>query len=203
MKSILKVGLTGGIGSGKSTVADLFAGYGAPVIDADIIARQMVVPGSAALTEIVASFGATLVDSRGALKRQQLRSIVFADAQKRRKLESILHPLIRAEMQRQADALDNPYSLLVIPLLVESGQRDMVHRTLVVDVPEEVQRRRVASRDRLSPSQVDAVLAAQTSRSERLAVGDDVIVNDGSRAQLEAQVATLHQRYLSLASERG
>lgn len=203
MKSILKVGLTGGIGSGKSTVADLFARHGAPLIDADIIARQMVVPGSAALTEIVASFGTTVLDDRGTLNRQQLRSIVFADAQKRRKLESILHPRIRAEMQRQADSLDSPYCLLVIPLLVESGQRDMVHRILVVDVPEDLQRHRVANRDHLSPSQVDAVLAAQANRSERLAVGDDVIVNDGSRAQLEAQVATLHQRYLSLASAHG
>ena len=199
---MLRIGLTGGIGSGKSTVADLFAARGVPVIDADVIARELVEPEQPALNEIVAAFGRGVLDDTGRLDRTRLRDLVFADAPGRKRLEAILHPRIRAEMERRLTESSAPYALLVIPLLFEAGQRDLVDRVLVIDVPEEQQRRRVAARDDLSTQQIDGVLAAQATRAQRRAGADDLIDNSGDPAALERQVDELHDRYLALAAKK-
>ncbi len=193
---MLRIGLTGGIGSGKSTVAELFAARGVPVIDADVIAREIVAPGQPALAEIVAAFGADMLRENGELDRARLRERVFGDSAQRKRLEALLHPRIRQEMQERVAMQTAPYVLLVIPLLFESGQRDLVDRVLLVDVPVALQRARVAARDTASAAQLDALLAAQTTREQRLAGADDVIDNSGDLARLEQQVETLHQRYL-------
>lgn len=196
---MLKIGLTGGIGSGKTTVANYFAALGVPVIDADQIARELVSPGRPALQAIVNSFGPAVLDSAGHLDRARLRAMVFgAEARpgQRQLLESILHPLIRAEMQRRAQAMTARYGLLSIPLLVEGGQTDQVERILVVDAPEAMQYQRVRQRDNtLSEAEITAILRAQASRRQRLAVADDVIVNDADLENLRQQVLTLHQFY--------
>ena len=195
------VGLTGGIGSGKSTVADLFAELGVPVIDTDVIARQLTVPGGAALEAIRAAFGEDVMLADGMLDRAALRRRVFADAAARRQLEAILHPRIRQMVEQSLATLDAPYALIVIPLLVETGgYRDVLGRVLVVDCPEALQVARVMARSGLARDEVDAILAAQAGRAERLAAADDVIVNDGSAAALRAEVAALHQRYLACAA---
>ena len=198
---MLRIGLTGGIGSGKSTVAALFAARGVPVIDADIIARELVEPGQPALDEITAAFGRELVDESGRLDRARLRELVFADAARRERLEAILHPRIRAEMERRLADCAAPYALLVIPLLFEAGQRDLVDRVLVVDLPENQQRTRVTARDALPAGQLDAILAAQASRKQRMDGADDLIDNSGDPAALARQVDRLHARYLQLAAQ--
>ena len=197
---MLRIGLTGGIGSGKSTVADLFAARGVPVIDADVIARELVAPGQPALAEIVASFGTDCIDAEGRLDRARLRARVFDDAAQRERLEAILHPRIHAVMAERAAAQSTAYVLLVIPLLFESGQRDLVDRVLVVDVPVELQRARVSARDHLTDVQIDAIFAAQVPRDQRIDGADDVIDNSGDAAALERQVDDLHRRYLTLAN---
>ncbi|HXH04590.1 MAG TPA: dephospho-CoA kinase [Candidatus Competibacteraceae bacterium] len=200
---MLVVGLTGGIGSGKSAVSDAFARLGVPVIDTDVLARELVEPGQPALGEIAATFGADCLGADGRLDRRRLRERVFADDQARRRLEAILHPRIRQAVQQRLVRLvqlQTPYCLLVIPLLVESGMTDLVQRVLVVDVPEELQVARVMQRDRVSAEQARAVLAAQAERAQRLAAADDVLDNSGSRAALEDAVRRLHQRYLQLAA---
>ena len=197
---MLRIGLTGGIGSGKSTVAELFAARGVPVIDADVIARELVAPGQPALAEIVASFGTDCIDAEGRLDRARLRARVFDDAAQRERLEAILHPRIHAVMAERAAAQSTAYVLLVIPLLFESGQRDLVDRVLVVDLPVELQRARVSARDHLSDAQIDAIFAAQVQRDQRIDGADDVIDNSGDAAALERQVDALHQRYLALAN---
>ncbi|MBZ5874702.1 dephospho-CoA kinase [Chromohalobacter israelensis] len=192
------IGVTGGIASGKSTVAAMFAEHGIPWVDADHVARDVVAPGEPALAEIVARYGPSLVDDRGHLQRRVLRDMVFADDEERRWLESITHPRIR---QRLCDALDTmrhgdaPYGLLVSPLLFETDQASLVDRCLVIDVPEKVQVARVRARDTVSESQAHAILAAQMPRQARLARADDVIENDGDLASLKAQVARLDARY--------
>lgn len=191
------VGLTGGIGSGKSTVANLFAELGTPVIDTDLIASQLTAPGSAALDAIQASFSADVMQADGSLDRAALRHLVFGDVVARRKLEAILHPLIRREVAQALATVDAPYVLIVIPLLVETGAyRDLLNRVLVVDCPEALQISRVEARNGLAHEEVLAILAAQASRAERLAEANDVIVNTTSMEDLHDQVAALHQAYL-------
>jgi len=195
------VGLTGGIGSGKSTVADCFAALGVPVIDTDVLARDLTAPGGAALDAIRAAFGDAVMQADRSLDRAALRRRVFADAGARRQLEAILHPRIRQAVELKLAALIAPYALVVIPLLVETGgYRDLLNRVLVVDCPEELQIARVVARSGLTPDEVKAILAAQAGRAERLAAADDVIVNAASPEPLPAQVATLHQHYQLLAS---
>jgi len=195
----LRVGLTGGIASGKSTVADLFAGLGVPVIDTDVIARQVVEPGKPALAEIVSAFGKDILTDDGRLDRGAMRRIVFADDARRRQLEAILHPRIRTEALAQAATAGGPYQVIVVPLLAESPMKNSMDRILVVDVPESVQLDRLLARDSESREQASRIIAAQVSRADRLAIADDVIRNDGALADTERQVQDLHQRYLALA----
>lgn len=197
---MLRIGLTGGIGSGKSTVADLFAARGVPLIDADVIARELVEPGQPALADIAAAFGADMLDAQGRLDRARLRARVFGNPAERKRLEAILHPRIHAVMAERAAAQTAPYVLLVIPLLFEADQRDLVERVLVVDAPVETQRARVSARDHLPPAQIDAMLAAQWERQRRLDHADDVIDNSDGAAALERQVEALHRSYLALAA---
>lgn len=193
------VALTGGIASGKSAVSDRFAALGADVIDADLVSRELVAPGGAALAEITAAFGADVLASDGSLDRRAMRAIVFADESRRRRLEGILHPRVRDILRERAQAGAAAYALLVIPLLVESGHYDWVDRVLVVDVPRELQHARLVARDGITPALADAMLDAQASRAQRLAIADDVITNDGTLADLDARVRLLHERYLALA----
>ena len=196
-----RVALTGGIASGKTTVARLFAARGVSLIDTDVIAREVVEPGQPALDAVVAAFGPEVMGADGRLDRRRLRDIVFTDASARGRLEALLHPAIRAEMERQsrAAAEAGPYQLLVIPLLAEGGRRDHVDRVLVVDVPETVQIERLMARDTVTREQAAAALQAQASRAARLAIADDVVTNGGGIAELERQVAELHATYQQLA----
>ncbi|PJX15615.1 dephospho-CoA kinase [Halomonas sp. 141] len=197
------IGLTGGIGSGKSTVARAFGELGVGWVDADDIAREMVMPGEPALAAIAQRFGQQVLDADGGLNRAALRQIVFSDPEQRRWLESETHPRIRERLQLRlkALALNSPYVLLVSPLLFESGQDALAQRTLVVDVPEELQRSRTLARDGVSEAQVRAILAAQLSRQERLSRAHDVIDNSGSLEHLQHQVVTLHRRYSTIAHD--
>jgi dephospho-CoA kinase len=196
---MFRVGLTGGIASGKTAVANLFATHGVPVIDTDIIAREVVEPGQPALATVVDAFGTGVLAADGRLDRPRLRERIFGDAEARRRLEAILHPAIRAEMERQSRAAGGSYQVLVIPLLVEGGRRDHIDRVLVVDVPEATQIERLMRRDGVSRDQAEAALRAQASRDARLAFADDVIENTGDVAALETRVAKLHGEYLRLA----
>jgi len=193
---VLVIGLTGGIGCGKSAVTDLFGQLGVPVIDADKVAREVVEPGQPALGLIEKRFGSHVLAADGSLDRRQLREIVFDDPQAREDLESILHPRIRQTMRRRLEALSAPYAILSIPLLQETGQTDTVDRVLVVDCTEEVQVERVCRRDRIGSENVRAILAAQSSRAEKLNIADDVIENSGPREALVPQVEALHRSYL-------
>jgi dephospho-CoA kinase len=195
-----RVALTGGIASGKSTVAGLFAALGVPVIDTDVIAREVVEPGQQALTQVAEAFGADVLDADGRLDRKRMRERIFADADARRRLEAILHPAIRAEMERQSQAAGGPYQVLVIPLLAEGGRRDHVDRVLLVDVPEELQIQRVMWRDGVSREQAQASLNAQATRAQRLAMADDVLLNTGRVDDLREQVTKLHRQFLRLAA---
>ncbi len=198
--TLLRVGLTGGIASGKTTAAHRFAELGATVIDADEVARALVEPGTPALAEIVARFGTGVLGADRRLDRRILRERVFRESEARRDLEAILHPRIKAEMARRSAAATGPYVILVIPLLVEGGPRDDLDRILVVDVAEDTQRRRLLERDRVSESLAESMLAAQASRAERLARADDVLANEGSLEALRSGVDALHRRYLALAA---
>lgn len=193
------VGLTGGIGSGKSTVAEAFSTLGVPVIDADIIGRELVKPGAPGLTRVVEAFGNEILDRDGALNRAILRKLVFSDAKLRGQLETLLHPLIRAEMHARIMQLDSPYCILCIPLLLETGQTHGVNRILVVDTPHYLQYRRVMARDKLIAPEVAAILRVQIPYRERLAKADDIIVNDRNRADMLRAVDELHARYQKLA----
>lgn len=195
----LVIGLTGGIGSGKTTVARLFEARGVQSIDADVLARELVEPGQPAFEEIVAAFGRGVVHEGGHLDRGQVRSLVFRDPQKREQLEGILHPRIRWEMNRRLSVVTTPYCLLIIPLLIEGGRTDFVDRVAVVDTTPELQVRRTQERDGTPRQTVEEILRVQASRQERLAAADDVIDNSLDLAHLRAQVDALHQRYLDLA----
>ncbi len=195
------VGLTGGIGSGKSTVADLFVAHGAAVIDTDLIAHQLTVAGGAAIAQIRLAFGADFIAPDGAMDRVKMREAVFADPRERKRLEAILHPLIRAQTEHAAAQAKGPYILVVIPLLVESGLwKQRLSRVLAIDCSEEIQIRRVMQRNNLTEQQVRAIIATQASRASRLAAADDVILNDGDATALAPQVKRLHDLYISLAS---
>ena len=195
------VGLTGGIGSGKSTVANGFASLGVPVIDTDVIARELTAPGGTALEPIRVAFGEAVMQVDASLDRAALRRLVFTDAAARHQLEAILHPLIRQAVEQALAGLTTPYALIVIPLLVETGAyRDVLNRVLVVDCPEALQIARVKARSGLSEDEARAILAAQVSRAERLAAADDILPNTGSPEALHTEIANLHRRYLALAS---
>ncbi len=197
---MLIIGLTGGIGSGKSTVTHCFKGLGVPVVDADVIAREVVAPGQPALEEIARTFGPSVIDGQGSLRRDRLRQIVFADPAQRRRLEQILHPRIRSIMGQRIAGLNAPYCIASIPLLVETRQRDTVHRVLVIDVPEALQYQRIRQRDGASDAEIGAIIASQANREERLAAADDVVVNDGDLDHLEQAVRRLHRRYTELSA---
>ncbi|MDH3861956.1 MAG: dephospho-CoA kinase [Gammaproteobacteria bacterium] len=191
----LRIGLTGGIASGKSVVADMFAELGVPVIDTDLIAREVVQPGQPALDEIRARFGETVIDPAGNLDRAALRKLIFSDEDARLDLEAIVHPRIGAETRRQADAADGDYQLIVVPLLVGSPLVQFVDRILVVDCQEDTQIRRLLERDTETLEQARRILAAQSSREQRLAIADDAINNDHSLAHVRNQVADLDRKY--------
>ena len=193
------VGLTGGIGSGKTTISDLFAELGVDVIDTDEISRALTGKAQPAVAQISEQFGPDVVAGDGSLNRDRMREIAFSDPEARKKLQGILHPLIRAEVQRRLAASANLYALVVVPLLVESRGYDFADRVLVIDCSEEQQIERVMHRSGLSRDQVKAIMATQASRSERLAAADDVINNDGEIADLRSQVEKLHRQYLSLS----
>lgn len=196
---MLTVALTGGIGSGKSSVSKRFEALGVPVIDADVLSRELVSPGAPALQEIARQLGPELIRPDGSLDRAALRNRIFDDPRQRRQLEEILHPRILAGMQQRLATLEAPYAVLVIPLLLEAGQARLADRILVVDCPVESQMARVRQRDGLSAVQVERILAAQASREARLAMADDVIDNSGSLAALTGAVDRQHQAYLQLA----
>jgi dephospho-CoA kinase len=195
----LRIGLTGGIASGKSTVAKMFAELGVPVIDTDVVARQVVEPGQPGLDAVIDRFGADLLTRDGHLDRRALRNLVFDEADQRHALEAIVHPLIRARTIELADQAGGPYQVLVIPLLVETNFSALVDRVLVIDCPENQQRTRLLARDDETPERVNQILAAQVGRQKRLAAADDVIDNAGSLEQTRARVAELHAQYLELA----
>lgn len=194
------IGLTGGIGSGKSAAAEAFACLGAAVVDTDEIARQLTDPGGAAMAQIRSRFGDAFVARSGAMDREAMRRRVFADPAAKQALELLLHPMIRAESERRIAAAHAPYVVHVVPLLVESPDyRARVDRVLVVDAPEETQVERVGARSRLGPAEVRAIMRSQASRADRLAAADDVIDNAGDLQALRAQVEVLHAKYLALA----
>ncbi len=196
------VGLTGGIGSGKSVVADLFARRGVAVIDTDEIAHELTRPGGEAIEAIRTAFGASSIGADGALDRDGMRKLVFGDAAARKSLEGILHPLIRKESARRSARTRSPYAILVVPLLVEGGvDRSRYSRVLVVDCTEEQQVERAMRRSGLSEKEVRAILAAQATREQRLARADDVIDNSGTPGALERQVSHLDEKYLTLAAQ--
>jgi dephospho-CoA kinase len=197
------VGLTGGIGSGKSAAARVFEELGITVVDTDAIAHALTAPGGAAIAPIRAAFGAGYLTAAGALDRARMRELVFTDAAKKHRLESILHPMIRARTEEFVQAARSPYLILMVPLLVESGDfRRRCQRILVVDCPEEMQIARVTARSGLSEAQGRAIMANQVTRAERLAAADDVIDNSRDLAQLRPQVEALHARYLQRAAGR-
>lgn len=199
----LVVALTGGIASGKSAAARLFADRGIAVVDTDALAHQLTAPGGAAIPDLVAAFGPGILDRHGALDRAAMRARAFADPAQRRRLEQILHGPIRRLSEQALALAASPYALLAIPLFVEAGaQRPAVDRVLVVDCPEALQRQRALTRPGLTPAQLDAILAAQASRAARLAVADEVIDNAGSLDALAAQVARLDGVYRDLAQAR-
>ncbi|MDH5179846.1 MAG: dephospho-CoA kinase [Gammaproteobacteria bacterium] len=195
----LVIGLTGGIGSGKTTVANMFAAYGINIVDMDVIAHAIVEPGQPALQEIVSAFGAEVLGRDGSLNRQHLRKLVFADPAKRKQLEGILHPRIRAEARHQVDKATSPYCMMVIPLLFETGQNDLIQRILVVDTTPDLQLQRTMQRDNANREDVEKIIRVQVDRNARLAGADDIIENLGDEAALLAGVEALHQKYLSLA----
>lgn len=199
---MLKIGLTGGIGSGKSSATQLFASFDVPIIDADLIAHQLSQPGQSAFQNIVQYFGNEILNRDSSLNRAKLRSIVFSEPEKKRQLENMLHPLVYAEIATQVSQLNAAYCIICIPLLVETYKINPLKpdRILVVDCPVESQIKRVKNRSQLNDSQIQAIIAAQASREQRLAVADDIIDNSKSAKHLAEQVKNLHNSYLLLSS---
>jgi dephospho-CoA kinase len=197
-----RVGLTGGIASGKSTAAKFFGALGVPILDSDQVARDVVEPGQPPLERLVERFGRKILTPEGHLDRPALRDIVFSDPKARADLEALTHPAIGAAMEARSAAAGGPYQILVIPLLVEKNLRSHVDRVLVVDCDEELQIRRLRDRDGSTPEQVQAILKAQAPRAVRLKAADDVIHNDSDMSAVRDQVAALHERYLELAARR-
>ncbi len=196
---MLKIGLTGGIGSGKTTIADLFAELNVPVIDADDIAREVVALGGQALEQIRHAFGERVIAADGNLDRGAMRELVFADTEQKRKLETIVHPMVRQSILKRVASLDASYCIICVPLLVESGMVNLVDRVLVVDCPVETQIERVTKRDRLDEKIVRAIIASQATREQRNAQADDLIDNTSSDSMLAEQVKKLHNLYLYLS----
>lgn len=200
--SAFVVGLTGGVGSGKSTVADLFVGHGAALVDTDAIAHELTGPAGPAIPALLAAFGATVVDASGGLDRAAMRRRIFADAAARQQLEAILHPLIRQIADQRCAEATAPYVILAVPLLVESASyRERCQRIVVVDCPESLQVQRVMLRNGLSEAEVTTIMMAQATRVERLRAADDVVHNEADLTDLYPQVARLHSKYLGLSSE--
>jgi dephospho-CoA kinase len=198
----MRIGLTGGIASGKTLVADCFAALGVPVIDTDQVARDIVEPGQPALHDISRAFGDDVLTRDGRLDRRRMRQLVFDDADRRAELEAILHPEIRRETAARVNAAQGPYVIIVVPLLVETGFGAMTDRVLVVDCPVEMQRARLLERDAEDPARVERILAAQATREERLTAADDVVDNSGDIDATRDQVRQLHERYLALTNPR-
>lgn len=197
---MLVIGLTGGIASGKTTVSNLFRKLGISIIDADVIARSLMQPGTAVFARVVEQFGSTIVTEDGTLDRKKLADMVFRDADKRRALEAIVHPPVRAEIEQQVAQAQGPYCIAAIPLLLEVNMTDLVDRILVIDVPEQVQITRLCERDGIDPEQARQILAAQVSRSQRLAQATEVIENQDDLSALERSVQDLHRHYCQLAA---
>jgi dephospho-CoA kinase len=200
---MFSIGLTGGIGSGKSTVADMFAAHGVPLVDTDLIAHQVTAPGGVAMPLIASEFGDDFIAPNGALDRAKMRTLVFTDDTAKARLEAIVHPLIRAETERQRQSAGGPYHIVVVPLLVESeGWAARVSRVLVVDCPVETQIARVMQRNGFSREQVLAIIAKQATRDARLAAADDIVTNDDTSTleSLAREVDALHARYLAFAN---
>lgn len=198
---MFKIGLTGGIGSGKSAVSDHFEHLGIDVIDADIVAREVVLPGSPALIQITARFGNNIIQESGELDRQLLREIIFSSPEEKQWLEALIHPIIRDQIVKQLDASNSAYSILVSPLLFETDQHQLVDRSLLVDTTEALQIERATERDKNSKAQIQAIIAAQMSRECKLKQADDIIPNLTSLDELKRNVERLHQKYLELSNE--
>ncbi|WP_264435216.1 dephospho-CoA kinase [Coxiella endosymbiont of Dermacentor marginatus] len=200
---MLRVGLTGGIGSGKSTAANYFSELGVPIVDVDVITREITTLGQVGFKRIVAYFGKGILNGKNSLNRSQLKRLIFRYPKKRQWLENLLHPLIISKMQEKIEETNSPYCILVVPLLVEFHYSiNFLDRTLVVDIPVSLQIQRTKIRDQLSDEQIKLILKSQSSREERLAIADDVIVNDQTLATLKEIVFQLHSTYLQLAEKK-
>ncbi|MEW7983877.1 MAG: dephospho-CoA kinase [gamma proteobacterium symbiont of Phacoides pectinatus] len=199
---MLIIGLTGGIASGKSTVTQRFQAHGVPVIDADLIARELVQPGQPALDAISRHFGDAILRIDGTLNRRALRNLMFDNPVEKQWVEQLLHPLIWRRMRHMLEQMESPYAILSIPLLAESGTVDRVDRILVVDCPEALQIQRVCARDECTRQQAQTIIDSQASRKERLAIADDLITNTSTQSHLEGEVSRLHQKYLNLSRQQ-
>lgn len=197
---MLKIGLTGGIASGKSTVCNIFAELGIPVIDADAISHQLVKKGKPALIYIKEIFGDEVFNKNGELDRNQMRNIIFNDQKSRKQLETILHPLIYNEIEKQISKLTNPYCIICIPLLLETRSENKVDRILVIDIPEYIQVKRAVLRDNCNIPDIQKIMSAQVSRKERLKAADDIIVNDGDMIDLRNKIHELNDKYTRLSA---
>lgn len=195
---VLRIGLTGGIGSGKSTACEIFSELKVPVIDADVIAVKAVKPGMPALQSIIDEFGVKIITKDGYLNRKELRDRIFKNESDRRKLESILHPVIYKEIARQTKSINSAYCIISIPLLLETGTSDIIDRILVIDIPKELQLSRASARDNASLKNIETIIHSQISRDDRLAAADDIINNEGDIENLRKQIYDLHEFYKSI-----